>query len=484
MDDRELEDDLAHQPTRRGERRMVARSDELRRFVPVDQGRSPRDERIEDALRPAEVGAARRAAAEAQAGPGGERPRRRFRLLAHPYLDRAAAEQQAELEVCRAKLEWPRRGFEFEILTNPSPDERRRSHDRWAAAEERLRDLRVQRSLAAVTAARAAGAASLADFLATLHPVPSDPLCAAYEAGAIAPLDDAIERASRDRRSRSPLPLTHPEHAADSPVAEALVAYAERFPAAGVPTVLRVMGRALGCDPDLAGSPGVIRDAEACVGARPWITRGRAYVLIGALDGPGTLLEALAAFGRMARRAFVAGTRRAAGAVAADPAFDVAAGVLFGRLMLSPTFRARFGPRPEEGLDADLRLELALPPRLGWTYLYIALQGRGSEGDPPTAESGRALRRALGRPAAVDQLLVPFRCDPQGAAQLRGTVLALLLEERLLSRWGREWFSAGRAGRFLRECWEAEEEQTAESVANVLDLGTIEPTPILDGCRP
>jgi len=295
-------------------------------------------------------------------------------------------------------------------------------------------------------------------------------------------LDEAVERSARDRRLRAPS-LSEPEHPADGPWLRDLVQHASRFGREGVPTVLRVVGGALGADPD-AGGPGIRIAAAPPLGSRPWIGPDRPGVSLGRAEGPGALRAALAAFGRAARACFVNDVAGPAGLVGADPAFEAAAGVLFRRLVLSPAFRSRFGPAADEGLDADLRLEEALAPRAAWTYLELARRRRSNEASPVDGEARRALRRALGRPAAVDELRDVLATDPRGAAGLRGTVLALLLEERLMSRWGRGWFLEPRAGTFLREVWEAETGQTAESVADGLDLGTIEPTPILDGCRP
>ena len=71
-----------------------------------------------------------------------------------------------------------------------------------------------------------------------------------------------------------------------------------------------------------------------------------------------------------------------------------------------------------------------------------------------------------------------------GAAMLRGTVYGLLLEERLMTRFGRGWFRSEAARDDLREIWDAEPGQTAESMAASLDLGTIDAAPMLDRCRP
>jgi hypothetical protein len=172
--------------------------------------------------------------------------------------------------------------------------------------------------------------------------------------------------------------------------------------------------------------------------------------------------------------------RGAAEARWCDPAFAVAAEVLCRRLILSRPVRAQIGLRTGESLRLDLRFEEAVAVRMGWSYLVSVLDRGGSRGE--RLES--AIRRAAGRPAtALDAVWIREE-DPVGAAILRGTVYALLLEERLMIRYGRDWFRSTAARDLLRECWEAEPGESAESMARALDLGTIEPTPIIEGCRP
>jgi hypothetical protein len=62
--------------------------------------------------------------------------------------------------------------------------------------------------------------------------------------------------------------------------------------------------------------------------------------------------------------------------------------------------------------------------------------------------------------------------------------LAALVEERLLTRHGSRWFLDRSAATALQEWWEAEPGETAESMAAASDVGTIEPTPLLDRYRP
>jgi hypothetical protein len=94
------------------------------------------------------------------------------------------------------------------------------------------------------------------------------------------------------------------------------------------------------------------------------------------------------------------------------------------------------------------------------------------------------LERATGRPMPAGELSAAAEAGPGWADELRGTILGLLLEERLRTRHGRCWIAERRAAEFLGEVWEAEPHDTAESMAASLGVGTIEPTPLLDGCRP
>ena len=168
-----------------------------------------------------------------------------------------------------------------------------------------------------------------------------------------------------------------------------------------------------------------------------------------------------------------------------DPAFAVASRVLFRRLASNEAFRGAVGLEGPEDLAVDLRLEEALAPRISWTYLLLAIRSESSPaGSSSSVAPDEALRRATGRIADPLRSGLRDASDPSGAAELRGTVLGLLMEERLLCAVGRDWFTSRNARRILNEAWEAERQETAESVASALDLGTIEPTPILDRCRP
>ena len=181
-------------------------------------------------------------------------------------------------------------------------------------------------------------------------------------------------------------------------------------------------------------------------------------------------------FGRGARATFLSRLRGRDDLEGCDGAFGEAAEVLFRRLVLSTRFGSWSGLSPEGNWLADLRFEEAVGHRLAWTYLVLASEGVVG----PTGRTAKLFERATGRPATPDQVRRTWDLDPRGAAVLRGTVLGLLLEERLMTRFGKHWFMDRGAGRFLREFWEGETGETAESMATTLELGRIEPTPIVD----
>jgi len=96
---------------------------------------------------------------------------------------------------------------------------------------------------------------------------------------------------------------------------------------------------------------------------------------------------------------------------------------------------------------------------------------------------GRSIERASGGPATPAHRERVRDGDPAAAASLRGAILGLLLEERLLTRFGRAWFASTRARGWLTTMWEAEPDHTAEELAAAGELGAFEPTPVLDASR-
>jgi len=389
------------------------------------------------------------------------------------FLERAAQEPESE-RVRRA----PRIHLDLEWVREGDPQIRRREFDREREIADRLESLKAECVDAREAAARGVGAADVTSFLAAGAPVPVLDELRRFEVGAIEPLDETVGAASRERRGRSRIRLIEPDHPADEPVFRTLIEHEATLPAEGLASILRRLGAAVGADPDLASGPRLVRGSskrgptlcgfEAC---------GRPVVVLGGLGGPGGLVRALGAFGEAARGAFVRDLYGDVELRFGDPAFAVASRVLFRRLVLNEAFRAAVGLEGRESLVIDVRLEEALAPRLSWTYLLLATR---SDAD----SANEAIVRATGRTAYPLRWGVRDESDPCGAAELRGTVLGILMEERLLCSIGRNWFESPGARRFLQETWEAEWQETAESVASALDLGTIEPTPILDRCRP
>jgi hypothetical protein len=200
---------------------------------------------------------------------------------------------------------------------------------------------------------------------------------------------------------------------------------------------------------------------------------------VGTCAGPAALRAALGALGAATRTAFVAATRGGARARFADPAFTVAADVLYGRLAACPRFREAAGLPENAAALRALGLHEAVATRVGWVYLQTVL----ANVDARDEAFGRSIERASGGPVTPAHRARVRDRDPSPAATLRGTVLGLLLEERLRSRFGRGWFAAPRARSWLRSVWEAEPDHTAETMAAAAGLGEIEPTPVLDASR-
>jgi hypothetical protein len=206
---------------------------------------------------------------------------------------------------------------------------------------------------------------------------------------------------------------------------------------------------------------------------------GEALVVPGIIAGPVGLWDLLGVFGTAVRAGRLAEMRGTAAVRFADRAFAYAAHTLWRRLVLCPRFRAEAGLRPDDAEIHDQAFHDAVAMRLAWAYLQTVTTGI----DPDDPEFETMIQRASGGPSTPAHRLAVSHRDPAGSAELRGTVLGLLLEERLRLRFGRNWFSRAEARRWMLEMWEAEPDLTAEEMANSLDLGTIEPTPMVDACR-
>jgi hypothetical protein len=401
--------------------------------------------------------------------------------VAEAWLERAASECDDEV---RRRGPVPAPGPAAARIADPAA--RRADYERASAAFDRLASLRAEARDARRSAAERAGARSVADYLAPCHPIPPAEVVEAFRRGAVEPLDESVLRASRDRRLRVRTALLEPAHPADEPVLAWLGDHDELPAANEIPPFLRRLGVPLGADPDLPGGPSLARTTEPVAPFRGMTGEGTSpAVVLGRAGGPAVLGAALGAFGEAARAAFL---REVGGDSLwrwADPAFAVASRTLFRRLVLSDAFRAAEGVAGPPALEQDLRYEEAVAPRRAWTYLLLATRSIEDPSRwPDPAAVREALERAAGRPPTPWQVEAAEDGDPRDAAELRGLVLGLLIEERLLSRHGRAWYRSVAARRELREFWEAESGQTAEGVAVALDLGTIEPTPILDRCRP
>jgi hypothetical protein len=148
--------------------------------------------------------------------------------------------------------------------------------------------------------------------------------------------------------------------------------------------------------------------------------------------------------------------------------------------VLSEPFRSFCGLALGADAIRDVRFEVALIPRRLWARLSLSLDAEPGRRDAVS----EVARRATGRDSLPGDLAAGFDRDPRDASALRGVVLGVLLEERLLTRFGRQWFLDRAAARFLRECHLAEVGETAESMAGAWGLGTIEPTPVVDAFRP
>ena len=202
-------------------------------------------------------------------------------------------------------------------------------------------------------------------------------------------------------------------------------------------------------------------------------------MVVGGIGGPAALASGLGCLGRAARAGFLRSVAGPAAARWSDPAFSWAVDVAYRRLIRSRRFLAEVGLAWSPRIDAALCHEEALAPRLAWTYLWLY-----RDGEPSQVEMEEGALRATGRPAPPAWRWSLEEREPDGASELRGTVLGLLLEERIKTRFGHDWYRTPSARRFLREIWEAEPQETVESMASALGLGTIEPTPVLDCCRP
>ena len=435
-------------------------------LVPID---SPDDavlgaeeERLDDALRPDSVGPAVRAAESAPEGRSGERARQGARALIRPYLDRACAEQDAAIDERYRRESSGETDFEAKLALENDPAIRDRGYRDWRAIERSLESVRTARQDARNDAARGVGLSSA--FALASCAEPRDPLALAdeVERGAIRSLDDAVGRASRS--------IAAPTLTGSAQWRwRRLVDFAPSLSRASIAPILRQLGTALGEDTDTHG-PRLLR------GRTTWdmavIPPGeRAAVVGGVADGPGGLRSALRAFGGAVRGGAIGRRRGPSAALTTDAAFDCGATILFARLLRSASFRSWAGVRETPGLAEAIALIEASELRSAWSGLRTAARGfhSGDDGETPADE-----RESFGTRSY----------ETDGAAELRGAIFAVLLEESLMTRHGRTWFVDRDAGRRLAEMWEAEPDETAESMASALSLGKMSADVLLEGFRP
>lgn len=242
---------------------------------------------------------------------------------------------------------------------------------------------------------------------------------------------------------------------------------------------MRALARALDLDPDSRG-PALIDGAARRAGARvfEWLEPRPAFSP-GRGEGPAGLADGLEALGRAARARAIRAAHGSRVAAASDPAFAAASGILLRRLVLSERFLAWAEVHEQSSLHEDLRFEETARLRLAWARVDLA--GRATAGTDPVVHE--TLARAAGREPSTDLVIATWDAGCADAAVLRGAAFAVLLEERLRTRSGHLWFLDPRSPRFLREVWDAEGRESAESVADALDLGTMDALLLHDGYR-
>jgi hypothetical protein len=440
------------------------------------------ESRVADRVRTAEVAELFRAAADRSGRTDGEPSRSRFRAVASEYLDRPGGDASAEIAERRVRADPPDGGFEVAVIQARAPERRARLYEEWSELERSIDDAEQDRSRNRDDAARDAGAAGAFSFLAAAEVGDLDDLLERFRRIAIEPLDSRVRTAVGRRFREARLPALTANSAADWVALAALADHGEQIPRPAIRRALHEVRSIPGAEADESG-PRLVQDDQT-----PWPdslgTIPRPAVALGAIEGPLALALSLGAFGQAIRLGFLRAHR---GPVAhfVDPAFAVACGVLFRRLVLSRTFPNEIGIRIDPAALSALRLEEAVAPRLAWAYLQVAYDRSDHAGSAPDRRRiEETVERATQRPVSPAEVATARACTPAGSAVLRGTVLGILTEEHLQTRFGREWYLERRAVSCLREGWEAEPENTAESMAAAQGIGTIEPTPILDGCRP
>lgn len=409
----------------------------------------PESERVwlADRIRPESVRDATEAALRAPPGPSGEEARRRLRLLIPPCLATAIAElgREAGRELGIPVEERGRRLAE--AAWTAEPDRRERAVRGLLEDAERRRDFEADRRALLDRAAARAGAVDARALLDASAPSSPAAVLGGAERLAIAPLDEAVARGAILRRRRSPWCVGDRPLPAETLFLERLGDRAGLYPASTVRQAVQEVERAIGTE----GS------------GADFVARG----------GPGGLLLAFRALGWGLHRETCVHLGVEPGA---DPAFGYAWGELFARAAARAKGLERLVPAVEKDVDRDVAFEIALAPRRMWA--------RGFGSLPWEDEQILREERASGRPTCAACRVPAPRPPVERSAPIRGALLGLQLEERLLARFGYAFWGARGARAFLREIGEGERWETADSMATALGAGTMDASPIVDAYRP
>jgi hypothetical protein len=408
------------------------------------------DERAQDALRPDHV---RQAISS-------ETPSSAARVLVPAYVDAAGSvlDRAARLRRAEALLPW---NGDVDAALAGEPDDTRRA-DIEAAFRRALEGsaaTEAERDAARDEAAHAIGCADELDARRRIH-VPLTPAQAEeLERGFVAPLDDVVAAHGFDlgrddgggvgggtmRPCDVPRLVWQPDRV-DIASSGAAVRWVR-----GTATTLRL-------DPD-AGGMRLEHIAPAPPRPRVWEEIApRAIVVAGSWGGPWGLALTLEAAGRAMHATFVRTVRGAHAWACADPAYGWAAAWLFRRIAASVA-----GPLARLDPEGRMRGRLAFEDLV---TLRRALVEAPRAGARPLS-TGESASRSTG----------------DESSRVRGAILATLIEERLLSRYGRAWFDEPAAGHYLRDLWAAEPDGDPASMAAAWGLGTMDSSPLIEAFR-
>jgi hypothetical protein len=460
--------------------RVMGASRELSEAHPgIAISRAPDDpalrERVQDALRPealralvATTGADSKTAAAASA-------RVALSICVPAYLEAQAPELELRCRT-RRRIELAPWGGDVDaaLASEPEPRERRAIEDRFKVAADRLAVGESERLAARDEGARRLGPPDARGLRRVAREPGAVAAVSELERGFIAPLDDAVARAVRERWRGRPGGALNAQDSCDVPVMSWLPDRRRLCPAAGIAAILRRLGATLRFDPDTDGFRlEAVNPAPA--GTTVWeLAAPRAVVVLGTWGGPIGLADAFEAFGRAARATFLSSTRGPSSLWRVDPAYATAAGTLFRRIADSAA-GPLFASNPAADARDELRLEALIAARRTWGTL--------AADDRSPSEARAVSLRAGGRVLAPGEAERSERDESDPWARLCGLMFGVLVEERLLSRFGRTWFSLPRAGSFLRDLWASETEGGARSMATAMGLGTMDSAPLFEAFR-